>query len=114
MPASCTRCGEQLTYLTEWALERDPTLRVGYFSYLRDRVIRIFLHSRPTAYEALLREVTDDIHSRQPDRFKRFFVQGVSHTRPASRRTSTTDDRPDDGARLDGRLCSATGRRGRT
>ena len=28
----------------------------------------------------MLREVTDDIESRQPDRFKRFFMQGESHT----------------------------------
>ena len=51
VPASCTRCGEQLTYLTEWALERDPTLRVGYFSNLGDAVIRGFNNlsrARPT------------------------------------------------------------------
>lgn len=80
VPASCTRCGEQLTYLTEWALERDPTLRVGYFSNLRDTVIRTFNLLAPEAYEALLLAVTDDLHDRQPERFRRFFVQGDSHT----------------------------------
>ena len=80
VPASCTRCGEQITYLTEWALERDSTLRVGYFSNLRDAVIRGFNNLSAEAYEALLRQVTDDIRSRQPQRFKRFFIQGESHT----------------------------------
>ena len=80
IPPTCTRCSEQLTYLTEWGLERDPTLRVGYFSNLQDSIIRGFLGLSAEAYEALLREVTDDIHSRQPERFKRFFIQGQGHT----------------------------------
>lgn len=80
VPASCTRCAEQLTYLTEWALERDPTLRVGYFSNLGDRIIRAFNNLSREAYAALLLGVTDDIHHRQPERFKRFFIQGEDHT----------------------------------
>ncbi len=80
IPPSCDRCATQTAYLTEWALERDATLRVGYFSYLRDSVIRGFLRLSAEEYEALLLEVTDDIHGRQPARFKRFFVQGQSHT----------------------------------
>ncbi len=80
VPPSCTRCAEQLTYLTEWGLERDPTLRVGYFSYLQDGVIRTFLNLAPEPYEALLRGVTDDLRTRQAERFTRFFVPGGSHT----------------------------------
>ena len=80
IPASCTRCSEQVTYLSEWGIERDPTLRVGYYSNLQDSVIRSFNRLSAEEFEALLREVTDDVHSRQPDRFKRFFVQGASHT----------------------------------
>jgi hypothetical protein len=80
VPPSCTGCATQLTYLTEWALERDPTLRVGYFSYLRDLVIRTFNNLSPEGYETLLRQTTDDIHSRYPERFKRFFLQGENHT----------------------------------
>jgi hypothetical protein len=80
IPPSCTSCSTQITYLTEWALDRDSTLRVGYFSNLRDGVIRIFLQLDADAYEALLLQVTDDIHSRQSERFKRFFIQGESHT----------------------------------
>lgn len=80
IPDSCTRCSMQVAYLTEWGLERDASLRVGYFSYLRDAVIRGFLRLDPEAYEALLLDVTGDIRSRQPERFKRFFVQGQGHT----------------------------------
>jgi hypothetical protein len=80
IPPSCTRCSDQVTYLSEWAIERDPTLRVALFSNLQDAVIRSFLQLSGPDYEALLRQVTDDIHSRQPDRFKRFFIQGSSHT----------------------------------
>lgn len=80
VPPSCTRCSDQLTYLTEWALERDATLRVGYFSNLRDVVIRSFNLLSPEAYESLLLGVTDDLRSRQPERFQRFFIQGDGHT----------------------------------
>lgn len=80
IPPSCTRCSTQTTYLTEWGLERDATLRVGYFSSLQDAVIRGFNNLTAEEYEALLREVTDDLHSRQAERFKRFFVQGSTHT----------------------------------
>lgn len=80
VPPSCTRCAEQITYLTEWALERDAGLRVGYFSYLRDGVIRTFNNLSPDAFEALLLDVTDDIRTRHPQRFKRFFLQGGGHT----------------------------------
>jgi hypothetical protein len=80
VPPSCTRCSTQQTYLTEWGLERDATLRVGYFSFLQDVVIRTFNNLSGEAYEALLREVTDDLHGRQAERFKRFFVQGSGHT----------------------------------
>jgi len=80
VPPTCERCPQQLTYLTEWALERDPTARVGYYSNLRDGVIRSFNQLTAEQYEALLRTTTDDLHSRQPDRFRRFFVQGEGHT----------------------------------
>jgi hypothetical protein len=91
IPPSCTRCGEQVTYLTEWALERDPTLRVGYYSNLGDAIIRTFNNLSREAYEALLVGVTDDIHGRQPERFQRFFIQGEDHTVLASPTFYTTE-----------------------
>jgi hypothetical protein len=80
IPETCARCDEQITYLTEWSLERDPDLRVAYFNYLQDGVLRFFLGLGADAFEQLLRSVTDDVHSRQGERFQRFFPQGSTHT----------------------------------
>jgi hypothetical protein len=69
IPPTCTRCSEQYSDLTEWALQRDPTLRYGLFSTLRDAIIRSFNDLDGAGYEALLREVAGDIESRNPDRY---------------------------------------------
>ncbi|NKE72001.1 pectin acetylesterase-family hydrolase [Candidatus Manganitrophus noduliformans] len=79
-PAGCTRCPEQPAYLFEWALSRDPNLRVGMFSSLRDLVLQAFLFLNGPEFEALLRQVTDDMVSRVGDRLHRFFIPGVLHT----------------------------------
>ncbi|MDC4205327.1 MAG: pectin acetylesterase-family hydrolase [Candidatus Manganitrophus sp.] len=79
-PAGCTRCPEQPAYLYEWALSRDPNLRVGMFSSLRDLVLQAFLFLDGPEFEALLRQVTDDMVSRVGDRLHRFFIPGVMHT----------------------------------
>ncbi len=79
-PAACTRCPEQPAYLYEWALSRDPNLRVGIFSSLQDVVIRSFLLLDGPGYQALLLQVTNDMVSRVGDRLHRFFISGESHT----------------------------------
>ncbi len=80
VPPSCTDCSPQITYLTDWALDRDPTLRVSYFDYLQDGVLQFFLDLSAEDFDNLLRDVTGDAQSRHPDRFKRFFINGSSHT----------------------------------
>lgn len=80
IPASCTDCAIQESYLTDWAMDRDPTLRTALYSYLQDMVIRGFLNLDGAHYETLLRSTTDDLHQRHPDRFKRFFKKGAAHT----------------------------------
>lgn len=79
-PAGCTRCPEQPAYLYEWAISRDPNLRVGMFSSLRDLVLQGFLLLDGPGFEALLRQVTDDMVSRVGARLHRFFIQGEMHT----------------------------------
>jgi len=79
VPESCTDCFPQVSYLAAWAMDRDPSLRLGLFDYLQDPVLRFFLNLDADGYESLLRDVTDDIHDRFPDRFKRYFKQGESH-----------------------------------
>ena len=80
VPPSCTDCDVQLSYLSDWAMDRDPNLRTALFSYLQDMVIRGFLMLDGPPYEALLRTTTDDLHARHPDRFKRFLKTGRGHT----------------------------------
>jgi len=80
IPETCTRCDEQITYLTEWSLERDPDLRVAFFNYLQDGVLRFFLGLGADPFQNLLLEVTDDLHSRPAERFQRFFPEGMTHT----------------------------------
>lgn len=80
LPADCANCTTQPAYLADWALDRDPNLRVALFSYLRDGIIRMFLKLDGPSYQALLQSVSGDLHSRHPDRFKRFFKSGASHT----------------------------------
>jgi len=79
VPASCTNCQPQITNLIDWALQRDPTLRVALFSHLRDGVIRGFNLLGPAAFEGLLRDTTNPVHAAHPKTFKRFFINGDSH-----------------------------------
>ena len=80
IPASCSECTEQTAYLADWAMERDPELRVALFSYNHDNTIPLFLGMDANSFEALLLEVSGDIHDRQPDRMKRFIKTGNGHT----------------------------------
>lgn len=78
---NCRRCDEQLTYLYEYYLERDPSLYIGMFTSYQDQTIGMgYLWMAPQDFEDLLLEITDDIHNQYPDRFKRFFVKGNAHT----------------------------------
>ncbi len=76
----CERCGEQLTFLIDWALANDPDTRMALFSYKRDFVISDFLMLERTDYRDLMLDVTDVVHALHADRFKRFMVEGESHT----------------------------------
>jgi hypothetical protein len=80
IPESCTECDPQYTYLLDWAFQRDAMLRVAMYSYLQDGVISFFIDLDGPSYERLLREVTADVHARNPERFQRFFKQGSAHT----------------------------------
>ncbi|MBI3803668.1 MAG: hypothetical protein HY282_07880 [Nitrospirae bacterium] len=80
LPESCTSCPAQPAYIYEWAISRDPNLRVGMFSSLQDVVIRSFLLLDASGFEALLRQVTDDMVSRVGARLHRFFISGEMHT----------------------------------
>lgn len=80
MPEDCAACDEQMAYLVGHQLDRDDRLRVAMFSYRDDFVIGSIFLRLYSAYAPLLRRVTDHLHTRHPDRFRRFFVEGSSHT----------------------------------
>ncbi len=82
IPPSCTKCTEtgQYTWMIDWALQRDATLRVGMYSTLQDGVIRTFLGLTGPQYQQLLLGTTDQVVAAQPERFRRYFPQGSSHT----------------------------------
>lgn len=79
-PESCSECSIQPTFITNWAMDRDPLLRAALFSSLQDDVIRGFLELSGPEYEELLLDVTDQIVARNPERMKRFLKQGEFHT----------------------------------
>jgi hypothetical protein len=82
IPDDCTKCGGTVqTYLYEVYLDYDPQLRIGLFSSRRDWIIsRFFLGMDQDRFEETLLAVTDEIHADYPGRFKRFLVQGMTHT----------------------------------
>lgn len=79
-PASCERCAEQSLYLLDWALARDPGLRVALFGYQRDEVIMDFFELDADAYRDLVLSLTGEIRARHPERVQRMLVAGVGHT----------------------------------
>lgn len=79
-PRSCTLCLGQPLFVVDWALQRDPTFRMGLFSTLHDYVIRDFLALTGEQYAELLLDISGRVHSRTPERMKRFFVDDDFHT----------------------------------
>lgn len=80
IPESCTRCDEQYSYLTGWALDRDPWLRTALYSYQEDGVISFFIDLDGPAYRDLVVSVTDDLEAEYPNRFERYLPLGTGHT----------------------------------
>ncbi len=50
------------------------------YSYQRDGVISGFIDLSGPDYQSLLLAVTGEVRRRNPERFKRFFPLGTSHT----------------------------------
>jgi hypothetical protein len=80
LPPGCPRCRKQYTAMWDWALQRDPMLRVASFSYLDDAVLRAFLNVDTAQFEDLLLAETGSVHTAHPDRFKRFYPRGTGHS----------------------------------
>jgi hypothetical protein len=79
IPPDCARCGEQLTFMYSWLLERDAELRVGVYSSLRDRVVSLGWGEAPEVFQSLLLDTTEAIRAEHPDTFRRYLISGDTH-----------------------------------
>ena len=83
-PPSCgepCQTHQHMTYFVKYMLEHDPSTIVGDFSSYGDSVIRLFTFtSDAESFKQVLMQETDIVAQAFPDRYKRFFVAGESHT----------------------------------
>ncbi len=82
IPDSCTECQSgQQTAIIGWGLKNDDTLKVSGFSSYGDGVIgTYFLKMSAADFKKLLLDKTGLVHDAFPDRFERFFIEGMQHT----------------------------------
>jgi hypothetical protein len=83
IPDTCPDCvtSGHITPLVEWTLARDADIRIAVFSSFYDSIIAdVFLKLAPAAFRDALLSETDRVHAAYPDRYRRFFVDGVTHT----------------------------------
>ncbi len=82
LPESCVDCTADghLTGLIAWALDHDPSLRMGLISHDQDSVIRGFLSLDEEEFRTTLLSETGELNTLFPDRYKRFILNGTTHT----------------------------------
>lgn len=83
LPDSCEDCTARghFTPFIAWGMERDTQVRTGVFSSYQDVVIAdTFLQIGGAAFEEALVDETGRIHDAYPDRYERFFIDGIQHT----------------------------------
>lgn len=79
LPKNCELCKGQLLYWYSDML-KDSKVKIALYSSYTDSVIsQAFLKIKPEVYKSLLLNVSKDLNSNHPDRFKRFFIKGDSH-----------------------------------
>ncbi len=80
-PVSCPLCLDQMMYFYDWILEKDPAVKIALFSSYYDSIIgSYFLEMENQDYKDLLLSVSGYIRLRHPGSFKRFLINGESHT----------------------------------
>ncbi len=78
-PPDCPKCQQQLAYLSDWMLQRDPNLKVGLFTSYQDAVVSAVLGMDPAENQRLMLSTTGEIHQNNPAHYQRFIVKGDSH-----------------------------------
>jgi hypothetical protein len=83
IPKSCPDClaNGHLTKVIEWALGRDPKLKLGVFSSYQDKVYSMFFFGIPgTQFEEQLKQEFAYLNGKFPKRAKGFLIAGDMHT----------------------------------
>jgi hypothetical protein len=83
IPKSCAECRESphSTPVITWNLEQDKGLKVAIFSAYEDTVIAdTFLMIGGPAFKQAMLDETGKITKAQPERAKRFYIEGTQHT----------------------------------
>lgn len=90
IPTSCSEClaSPHSTPVITWDLGRDPELRVGFFSAYEDSVLAdTFLMIGGPAFKQAVLDETGKVVTANPERAKRFFIEGQQHTTAGNLRT---------------------------
>jgi hypothetical protein len=83
IPETCVDCWADghITRLVHWIFERDPDIQMAVFSSMHDSIIAgTFLSLDPEIFKETMLAETQALHDRFPDRYRRFIVQGITHT----------------------------------
>lgn len=83
VPRSCPECltNGHATGIIEWAMERDPRIKVAYMTHARDHVIgEFFMGTTADEFQAATISESARMMSRFPGRAFRFIVPGSRHT----------------------------------
>jgi hypothetical protein len=83
VPQSCPDClaNGHVTKVIEWALDRDPNMRLGLMTHAHDRVIgEFFMQSLPEDFAAAWVRESSRLAERYPGRIARFIGPGDAHT----------------------------------
>ena len=83
IPKDCPTCGDNghITDLVDYMLERDDNLTIGVFSSWYDGVIvDMFLKADPASFQESMARITGAINEKHPESYKRFILNGTTHT----------------------------------
>jgi hypothetical protein len=80
LPADCQPCSQQLLHFYDWMLDHDPNLKIALFSSRQDAVVADVVGMNSKQYEQTLMDLTNKLNSEHAMTFKRYFIQGDSHT----------------------------------
>ena len=79
-PPGCAKCREQMYYIADWAMARDPLSRWALFSYDEDFTVGTLYLQYGGRYTDILFSETDYLHAQHAAQFNGYFLHGPVHT----------------------------------